>query len=253
MRLRTISVAFVVLATMIGVTPASAACSKASFQGVFGYLHGRQGGLPILTTVVVGQFTADGKGALSGGAWTLIQNGGTTATGTFTGKYSISKNCTGTLTFNTEDNGNTPVHFNMVLDNGNHGFQMIQSDSQNTQPGFGLAQGTVTCGLLGKKQTLAANIIGLDPSGFPEVIVGQISLDGKGNISGNATISNNGTISKGPVTGSYTQQSNCLGAAQLTPNGFPPMNFNTVDVNGGNELLLIESDSGTFRSGTAQQ
>ena len=31
------------------------------------------------------------------------------------------------------------------------------------------------------------------------------------------------------------------------------MNFNTVDVNGGKELLLIETDTSTFRSGTAQQ
>jgi hypothetical protein len=31
------------------------------------------------------------------------------------------------------------------------------------------------------------------------------------------------------------------------------MNFNTVEVNGGKELLLIETDSGTFLSGTAQE
>jgi hypothetical protein len=253
MRLHTISVAVLVLATIVGVRPASAACTDASFKGAYGYLHGRQGGLPFDTTVVVGQFTADGKGALSGGSWTLIQNGGTNGTGTFTGKYTIAKNCTGTLTFSTEDNGNTPAHFNIVLDNGNQGFQMIQSDSQDTQPGYGVAQGTVTCGLPGKKQTLAANIVGLDPSGFPEVIVGQLILDGKGNISGTATISNNGTISKGPVTGTYTQQTSCLGTAQITPKGFTAMNFNTVDVNGGKELLLIETDTSTFRSGTAQQ
>jgi hypothetical protein len=83
--------------------------------------------------------------------------------------------------------------------------------------------------------------------------VGQLILDGKGNISGTATISNNGTISKGPVTGTYTQQTSCLGSAQITPKGFTAMNFNTVDVNGGRELLLIETDTSTFRSGTAQQ
>jgi hypothetical protein len=252
MQLRTVSVAVLFLATMIGVRPASAVCSNASFQGIYGYLHGRQGGLPFDTTVVVGQFTSNGKGLLSGGSWTLIQNGGSTATGTFTGKYSIAKNCTGTLTFSNEDNGSSPAHFNLVLDNGNHGFQMIQSDSQDTQPGFGVAQGDATCGLTGKKQTLATNIIGLDHGGSPEVIVGQITLDGTGKISGTETISDNGVISKGPVGGTYTQKANCLGTAQITK-GTSAMNFNTVSVNGGKELLLIETDNSTFRTGTAQQ
>jgi hypothetical protein len=185
MRLRTISVAVLVLAAMIGARPASAVCSTASFQGVYGYLHGRQGGLPAFTQVVVGQFTSDGKGHLSGGSWTLAVSGGAISTGTFSGRYSIAKNCAGTLTFNNEDNGkNIPAHFNIVLDDGNHGFQMIQSDSGSTQPGFGVAQGVATCGLTGKKQTLATNVDGLDTSGFPEVIVGQITLDGKGNVSG---------------------------------------------------------------------
>lgn len=60
-------------------------------------------------------------------------------------------------------------------------------------------------------------------------------------------------ISKVPVTGIYTQKADCLGTAQITPKGFAAMNFNTVEVDGGKELLLIETDNSTFRTGTAQQ
>jgi len=118
---------------------------------------------------------------------------------------------------------------------------------------FGLAQGTVTCGLTGKKQTLATNFLGLNSSSQIETIVGQVTLDGKGNISGTETFSIDFSNSKVSVTGTYTQKSDCLGTAQITPKGSSPMNFNTVEVNGGKELLLIETDSGTFLSGTAQE
>jgi hypothetical protein len=63
------------------------------------------------------------------------------ATGTTTGTYSISKNCTGALMLNDEDYGGS--YFNICLNAGNKMFQMIQSQPSN-QPGFGLAQGTVT-------------------------------------------------------------------------------------------------------------
>jgi hypothetical protein len=63
----------------------------------------------------------------------------------------------------------------------------------------------------------------------------------------------NFTNTKLSVTGSYTEKSDCLGTAQVTPKGSAAMNFNTVEVNGGKELLLIETDSGTFLSGTAQE
>jgi hypothetical protein len=66
------------------------------FTGAFGYFHGRLAG-PGVPHGVVGQITADGKGNLTG-LFTDSSNG-TLGTGTFTGTYSISSNCTGSLTF----------------------------------------------------------------------------------------------------------------------------------------------------------
>jgi len=128
MRFHAAALAVFVFATVIGVGSASASCSNASLKGVWGYTHGRQSGLPYYTGYILGQFTADGQGNLTAGSWTEITNGASTQTGTFTGTYSIAKNCAGTLTFGTEDNSPNPSHFNIALDNSNSGFQLVQTD-----------------------------------------------------------------------------------------------------------------------------
>jgi hypothetical protein len=249
---RAIRAAAVVFATMIAAAPISAAvCSNVSLKGVYGYFHGRPGGLGAQPVdAVQGQITADGAGHISSGSFTL-SSGGTISTGALTGTYSISKSCTGTLTFNSEDQ--SPADFNIVLDNSNKGFQMIQTDVGNDQPGFGLAEGTVTCGLSGKKLTLATNFIAtLLPGDVPEAIVGQVTLDGKGNLSGMETQSDNGSISTFSVTGTYTENADCTGTARITPSGGSATNFNTVVVNAGKELLLFETDNGSLAGGNAQ-
>jgi len=193
---------------------------------------------------------ADGQGNLTV-SWTLSVNG-TIFTGSSIGTYSISKNCTGTLTFIVEDL--SPADFSIVLDDGANGFQMIQTDSGTTQVGFGIAQGTVTCGLTGKRQTFATNLSGiLFPNSGVEAIVGGLILDGKGNVTGRETFSIFGAITQVPVTGTYTQNADCTGTAQLTPIGSATTNFNTVAVDGGKQLLLIETDNNTLVIGTAQQ
>lgn len=220
-----------------------------TLKGVWGYYHGRPLGT-VNVNKLVGQFAADGQGNLSG-SWTLNSTG-TISTGTFTGTYTVAANCTGTLNFSTEDQ--SPANYNIVLDADNHGFQMIQSDYGYAQSGFGMAQGAATCGLTGKKQVFATNLLGqLYPSDYIEDIVGQLAFNGEGKISGSATLSIFGTISSVPVTGTYSERADCTGTAQITPAGFSTMNFNTVVVNGGQELLLMETDSDTFVAGTAQE
>jgi hypothetical protein len=92
----------------------------------------------------------------------------------------------------------------------------------------------------------------LYPSDDIEDIVGQLRLNEKGNISGSATLSVGGAISSVAVTGTYTENADCTGTIQITPAGFPIMNFNTVVVSSGHEVLLIETDSNTFVAGTGE-
>lgn len=245
----TISLSIFLFATMIAAQPAAAVCSNATLFGIYGYFHGRPDGIGGMRAIV-GQMLADGQGNLQG-SWTMSLNGSITA-GTFTGTYSIAKNCTGSLTLINEDF--PTADYNIVFDDVHKGFQMIQSDSGTAQPGFGLAQGVVACGLTGKKQIFATNFLGtLTSTSQVDAIVGQLTLDGKGHISGTETFSVGGVITTVSVTGTYTQNADCIGTAQITPSGFPTTNFTTVAVNGGKELLLIETDNNTTVTGTAQE
>lgn len=244
----TIGVCFCLLTIALAGSPALAAtCSNASLKGAFGYFHGRPGAN--LAGVIDGQLTLDSRGNITSASWTYSNNG-LISTGSTTGTYSISKNCTGTLTLN--DEGGVLTHFNIYLNAGNKMFQIIESDQGNNQPGFGLAQGTVSCGLSGKKQVLTTNLVGL-VSGAVADTVGQVTLDGKGNISGSETFTMNGVVSTLAVTGTYTENSNCTGTWQIAPKGGTPINFNTVVVNSGKELLLIQTDNNTISAGNAQQ
>ena len=250
MRFRTISLCVLLFSIVLAVRPTYAAsCSNASLKGTFGYFHGRPG-QPSGASTIVGQLTSDGVGNITSASWTQTVAGGVVTTGTTTGTYAVSTNCTGTLTFT--DEGGINAHFNIYINAGNKMFQMIQTDNGDNQPGFGLTEGIVTCGLTGKKQVLTTNLTGIVGSTVAET-VGQVKLDGKGHISGTETFTDNGVISTLSVNGTYTENSNCTGTWQVTPKGGSAINFNTIVVNSGKELLLIESDNNTNTAGNAQQ
>lgn len=237
--------AVMLFATMVAVGSASAAsCSDASVKGVYGFVFA--GAIGGQTATGVGQATFDGKGGVSVSQTQSVN--GTLQTSSFTGTYSIAKNCTGALV--DSENGTTT---NFVLDESNKGAQLILADNGFVYSGFSVAQGTVTCGLTGKKATFAANLTGTINGIGQAATVGQLTLDGKGNVSGSGTFSLAGTILSGTITGTYTEDANCTGTAQITTQGVGTGNFNFVIVNGGKEFLLIQTDNNTIVSGTLQQ
>ncbi len=225
----------------------AASCSDATLKGVYGIIFSGLGG-DGTPRAIVGQGTADGKGNLSGTA--TKSKDGTIITVTSTGTYSVAKNCTGSATFIDQDGETRDVSF--VFDAGNKGFQGIQTDSGRVISGFGLAEGAAVCGEDGKKQTFAANLSGSVIDVGQVAFVEQVILDGKGNVSGNGTFSLAGAIYTVPITGTYTENADCTGSAQITPQGYSTLNFNFVVVNVGKEILLIETDTGTIVSGTMQ-
>ena len=232
--------ATLVFSIMIAVGPASATCSKATLSRVWGYQVGAS----------VGHFTADGKGNITSGSQTVSQNGVIT-TQTFTGTYSLSKKCTGSIKVKITGGGSATLNF--IVDNSNKGLQMIDTIPGVVAGGFGVSQGTVTCGLTGKKATFAANLFGKITSIGPIAYVAQVILDGNGNVSGSGTFDVNGTIASAPIKGTYTENSDCTGTAQITPKGASLLNFNFVVVNSGKEILLIETDANTVVVGSMQQ
>ena len=156
------------------------------------------------------------------------------------------------MTFSREDLA--PANFNITLDTLHKGLQMIQIDNGTAQPGYGVAQGIVVCGVPGKKRIHASNLQGtLFPSLDIEAFSGRVVFDGTGKIVGTETFSIAGVISIKGLVGTYTEAADCTGTAQITPDGLTKMNFNAVKVNGGKELLMIETDNNTLIAGTAQQ
>jgi hypothetical protein len=249
MKLLKISSLVLLLAATLGVIPAfGSTCSTATLNGVFGFInagydssaeHGAS----------VGQITYDGKGKVSGAL--THSHTGTVSTLTFKGTYSVSKNCTGS-TVETQSNGVKQTN-NFVIDDGKNGTQFILTDSGQIETGFSLAQGTGTCGLTGKAQTFALNLIGPNAVLGPVAYVSQLILNGNGKVSGNGYSSISGSIHKGALSGTYTENADCTGTLQFTPPGGNLSNFNFVVVNSGKELLVIETDTGTTVFGNSQQ
>ena len=233
---------FVVLmfATLVAVGSASATCSNATLTGVWGYFVGS----------AVGQFTTDGKGTITSGSQTVSQSG-TIVNQTYTGTYSVAKNCTGSLTLNINGGGTATANF--VLDQMNKGAQVIDTISGDNASGFTAAEGTVTCGLTGIKKTYAALLFGKFPgTGIKVDYVVQVILDGHGHVSGSGTFDVGGTSTTTSISGTYTENSNCTGTATIAA-GTSTLNFNFVVAAAGKEIFMIETDSGTTVGGWMQQ
>jgi hypothetical protein len=240
MKLQKLCFAVAVLVTMIAIGPASAsaACNDATMTGVWGYQVGPG----------VGLFTADGNGHLTAGSQTASQNG-VILTQTFTGTYSVSANCTGSITINYTGGGSS--HANFVIDDSKKGAQIIGTDSGVVAGGPGLVQGT--CGITALKGTFAANLFGKINGAGGIAYVAQLILDGHGKVSGSGTFVVNGTITAAPITGTYTEKSNCTGTIKITASGFGTLNFYFVSVSVGKTLLLVETDPNTIIVGSMQQ
>lgn len=139
--------ATLVFAGMIAVGSSAAVCSNATLNGVYGVLSSGLDGAGEPATSI-SQFTADGAGNITG--LVTKSKDGTIFNYTSTGTYSIAKNCTGTITATNQDG--SLRHDNFVLDDTHKGAQAIQTDSGHVQAAFVLPEGTVTCGLTGKKR-----------------------------------------------------------------------------------------------------
>jgi len=241
-----------VLASALFVNAAFAAtCSNVSVNGVFGVNFGGSDSSGDVTTSV-GQYHFDGNGNVSG-AFTGSRNG-TIINVTFTGTYTVAKNCTGSMVLDRSDGVTEPLNF--VIDNAKKGLQIIRTDATQIKDGFAVAQGTGTCGFTGKKQTYAFILNGKDiPSSKAEAFVGQITLDGKGTIvAGSVTLDVGGNVGSATLTGTYTVNSDCTGTQFIQPSGgLSPANFYFVLVNSGKEMLMVQTDSDEVVSGNAQQ
>jgi hypothetical protein len=163
--------AAVLFAALVSATipAAHATCTNASLTGVYGVIFNGLNGQGQPTTSVA-QVTSDGAGKLIGSVTQTTE--GTINSGTFSGTYTVAKNCTGSLTVSFDK----PGVYNFALDNGNEGFYLINTDSGKTRGGYGVAQGVATCTDIGVKHTYAFQGAGILVGTGDVVSMGQIVL-----------------------------------------------------------------------------
>jgi hypothetical protein len=244
-----ILIAVVLFLAALGVNSFAATCTNASLKGVYGLSASGLNGSGVPASSVY-QITADGNGNVTGTATKSID--GSPVTFTFTGTYQLAKNCTGTTAFTNQD-GQTE-HDNFVMNNGNKGAFLIQTDANHVESSFAVAQGTATCTNLAVKHTYSLQATGQLVGVGQAAVEGQLVLNGKGSITGTATLSVNGSITSAvAVTGTYAINSDCTGTITIAPQGLSTINFNAVIVDADKELLLVETDNNSIVTGILQE
>jgi len=223
----------------------AATCSNASLSGTYGFLHDETDSSGTPFTAAVSQITFDS----TNGTFTVettASHDGVIATESLTGIYAVASNCTGTGT----PTGASP--FSIVVTS--TGFLALHLFSE----GFAVKQGSPTCTNAGVEGRFGFETTGVFLATGAVAFIGELKLtvnpSGGGVISGHVASSEGGTfLTFEPVTGSYRVGTDCRGRATITPKGGSEMHFSLVVVDGGNEMLGVETDAETVVSGTLQR
>jgi len=232
------------LGVVLSAVPGSA-CSNASLTGGYGFrLIGTN---TVGLAAVVGQITADGNGNLAGSE-TVSSDGTISASVPVLGSYSIKSNCTGTAMLNPA--GMSTAKYNLVIVSSGKRMEMIDVDTGITESGYALAQGSSPCTVASFKGVFGFDGGGFNSSLIPTAFSGQAKLDGAGNLSGSETASGGGAFTSGPISGSYSVNSDCTGSLTGTFNNKTFHDY-VVIVNGNQASLQIDTDAGQIVTGFA--
>jgi len=229
----------------------AATCSNASLSGTYGFLHDSTDSNGTPFAAAVSQITFDARTGTFTGE-TTASHDGVIAIDSLAGTYAIAPNCTGTGT----PAGGQP--FSIVVTS--TGFLALHLFSE----GFAVKQGSPTCTNAAVEGSFGFQATGVLLPGAPATgavaFVGELKLtgnpSGEGVISGRLSASEGGTFltfAEEPVTGSYTVARDCRGRATITPKGRSEMHFRLVIVDGGHEMLAVETDANTVVSGSLEK
>ena len=237
----------------------AATCSNASLSGTYGWLHGgtASDGTPVIG---VSQVTFDSTTGTYTGEDTSSHDGVVT-TESITATYAVHSNCTGTATVKVD--GVLAGNIAFVVTSTGFLSLNLTPGGQRTLAGPGVKQGSPTCTNSGVEGSFGFQATGVFVAGAPVTgpvaFIGELKLtvnpSGEGVISGHIASSEDGTIltfAEEPVTGSYRVDTDCRGWATITPKGRSEMHFSLVVVDGGNEMLALETDANTVVSGTLE-
>ncbi|MGA9353848.1 MAG: hypothetical protein WBV46_09180 [Terriglobales bacterium] len=223
----------------------AATCSNASLSGTYGFLHDGTDSNGTPTSAAVTQLTFDSTTGTFTGEQTASHDG-VIVTESLTGTYAVASNCTGTGT----PMGASP--FSIVVTS--TGFLALHLFAE----GFAVEQGSPTCTNAGVEGSFSFETTGVFLATGAVAFIGELKLtvnpSGDGAVSGQVASSEDGTfLTFEPVTGSYKVGADCRGWATVKAKGLPEMHFHLVIVDGGKEMLAIETDADTVVSGSLQR
>jgi len=235
----------IVLASFaLGSVAWAATCSNASVSGIYGSLGEGTNpeGQPEANLF---QFKLDP----STGKFIGTDETGASVSGT----YEVASNCT--VTGTTTKGGSTHPFSAVVTSTG---LQSVSGNPGATNGGFWVAQGSPTCTNAGVKGSFGFETTGVFLAGAATgavAFIGELKLtvnsSGEGVVSGQVASSEDSTfLTFERVTGSYKVDTDCRGWVTVKAKGLPEMRFHLVVVDGGKEMLVIETDADTVVSGT---
>jgi len=245
---QTIRIAQMIVLTSLALSSAAwANCSNAPLSGTYGFLHGGTASDGTPTSAAVSQLTFHATTGTFTGE-TTASHDGVIVTAHLTGTYTVTSNCTGTG----YPAGGSPFSFVVTPT----GFLALHLFAE----GFAVKRGSATCTNAGLEGSFGFETTGvfLAAVSAPAVaFIGELKFtvdtSGEGVISGHVAASEDGKFHGfEEATGSYSVDANCRGTATITPKG-SALNFSFVVVDGGNEMLVVETDADTVVSGTLQR
>jgi len=234
------------------------ACTNAALAGNYaysieGFVISSSGTVPVADS---GLLNADGNGNFHGAD--AISEGGSVSARTIFGTYSIGSDCSGNAIF-TDTLGDRLGLDIFVADGGNQ-VEFIQTEPQTVISGSGAKQSGETCGNATLSGVYGYAIEGwlVGSGAIPYADAGQLTANGVGSFSGASTTSDGGKIIFRNLSGTYQVNSDCSGTAVLRDNlGRDNLgdvgNLRFVASPDGQNVVFIETDSGTVISGGAQR
>jgi hypothetical protein len=225
-------------AVLFGVTttPAMAqSCSLSTVKGTYGVL-GSGTALGIGPVTAVGVATLDGAGSVT---YIATENyDGEIIPGTLTGTYTLSSNCTGTVTVpGFADYAAVVVSRGQEIDligTSNPGTDIVQTAVAKRigippTPGCSLSTVKGNYGILSSGTS----------AGDPITAVDLLTLDGAGNLTYTSTENVAGYVISGTFSGTYTLTSNCTGTVTIPEVPSGTLTLDAVVVDGGQELYIM--------------
>jgi uncharacterized protein (TIGR03437 family) len=251
--------ASILAAPLSARTISGGTCSTSDLNGTYSLVLNGRGISPAGTFTAafqsVGTATYDGQGnvTLAGMANTNLAQGKTFS---YAGTYSVSSDCSGTLTITV---AGAPPPLTLVVWGAGGQFGMVGADTKYVYSGSGGKNRPPACGMstLSGEYTFTATgftLSGTKQNGSQDED-GVFEFDGQGNVTAKYTDTQGGTPAVSvalTATGSYTVTSDCLASTTLTDSSGNANALNAV-ISGlhGESMELIVANSQFDRIGTA--